>query len=140
MAFWLFKQEPEEYSFADFVRDGSTLWDGISNALALKHLRACQKGDRAFFYHTGKEKAIVGILEITGPAVPDPNADDEKLVVVPVKPIQKLKSPVTLEAIKADPAFADWELVRIGRLSVMPCSPERWQQILKMSEQSAEAI
>ena len=134
MALWLFKQEPDCYSFADLVQDGSTNWDGISNALALKHLRTCAAGDRVFFYHTGKEKAIVGIMEITGAPIPDPNLEDEKLVVVPVKPIAPLPNPVTLAAIKAEKLFADWELVRMSRLSVMPCNPERWAKILEMAE------
>ncbi len=134
MALWLFKQEPDCYSFADLVRDGKTNWDGISNALALKHLRTCAAGDRVLYYHTGKEKAIVGIMEIIGAPIPDPNLEDEKLVVVPVKPIALLPNPVSLAAIKAEKLFADWELVRMSRLSVMPCSPERWAKILEMAE------
>ena len=129
MAFWLFKQEPDCYGYAELERDGSTNWDGITNALALKHLRNCQPGDQAFFYHTGNEKAIVGIMEITGPPIADPNLEDPKLVVVSVKPVRRMTKPVTLATIKADPMFADWELIRISRLSVMPCSPERWKHI-----------
>ncbi len=133
MAHWLFKQEPDVYSFADLVGDGATLWDGITNALALKHLRLCQAGDTAFFYHTGKEKAIVGILEITGTACPDPTLDDEKLVVVPVKAVRALAHPVTLATIKADPLFKMWELVRMSRLSVMPCGDELWNRVLELA-------
>lgn len=134
MPFWLFKQEPDCYSYADLERDGETLWDGITNALALKHLRTAQAGDQAFFYHTGDEKAVVGIMEVTGAPRPDPKLENEKLVVVPVKPVGRLASPVTLAMLKADPAFADWELIRISRLSVMPCSPDRWERIVAMAE------
>ncbi|HJZ55262.1 MAG TPA: EVE domain-containing protein [Gemmataceae bacterium] len=132
MALWLFKEEPDSYSFADLQRDGSATWDGVTNALAQKHLRAVKKGDRVFFYHTGDEKAVVGIMEVT--ADPKPAADDQtgKRVTVSVKPVRKLKAPVTLAAIKAEKAFADWELVRVPRLSVMPVSEERWKKIEAM--------
>ncbi len=133
MAHWLFKQEPDVYSYANLVSDGATLWDGITNALALKHLRLCQAGDTAFFYHTGKEKAIVGILEITGPACADPALDDPKLVVVPVKAVRALAKPVTLATIKAELLFATWELVRMSRLSVMPCPDELWKRALVLA-------
>ena len=133
MAHWLFKQEPDVYSFADLMRDGATQWDGITNALALKHLRLCQAGDTAFFYHTGQEKAIVGILEITGPACPDPTSDNEKLVVVPVKAVRALDYPVTLATIKAEPLFEKWELVRMSRLSVMPCPDDLWNRVLTLA-------
>lgn len=131
MAFWLFKQEPDDYSYADLEADGSAVWDGVSNPLAQKHLRAVRIGDRAFFYHTGGEKAVVGIMEVTAGPRPDPG--NEKLVVVDVKPVRRLKSPVTLAAIKADGAFADWELVRVPRLSVMPVDPEVWKKIETMA-------
>ena len=133
MSRWLFKQEPECYSFADLERDGETLWDGVTNALALKHLRLCQPGDVAFFYHTGKEKNVVGILEIIGTALPDPNAENDKLVIVPVKAVRALAKPVSLAAIKADPLFAQWELVCNSRLSVMPCPEELWNRVLELA-------
>jgi predicted RNA-binding protein with PUA-like domain len=132
MAYWLFKQEPDEFSYADLEAAGSAVWDGVTNALALKHLRAAKPGDRAFYYHTGKEKAIVGVVEVTGGPRPDPA--DESLVVLDVKPVRRLKTPVTLAAIKADERFADWELVRLSRLSVMPVSPERWKAIEAMAK------
>jgi predicted RNA-binding protein with PUA-like domain len=134
MARWLFKEEPSSYSFADLQRDGSTTWEGVTNALAQKHLRAVKKGDRVFFYHTGDEKAVVGVMEVT--ADPQPAANDEsgKLVAVTVKPVRKLKNPVTLAAIKADAAFAGWELVRQARLSVMPVSDEIWAKIEDMAK------
>lgn len=131
MAFWLFKQEPSCYSYADLERDGTTLWDGVANPLALKHLRACRPGDRVFFYHTGKEKAVVGIMEVAGEPAPD--ADGGKGAAVPVKAVRALAAPVTLAEIKADDRFADWELVTQSRLSVMPCSAARWKLIEAMA-------
>ena len=139
MAYWLCKSEPDCYGYLDLEADGETLWDGVSNPLALKHLRTVQPGDRVFFYHTGDEKAIVGVMEVCGPPRPDPKLDNEKMVVMPVKPVRRLATPVILAAIKADPAFADWELVRQARLSVMPVSPERWQRIEEMAKGSASA-
>jgi predicted RNA-binding protein with PUA-like domain len=132
MARWLFKQEPDCYSYDQLVADNRTTWDGISNALALKHLRNVQVGDEVYYYHTGKEKAIVGIMQIV--SAPQPSPEDEKSVVVDVKPVRKLAKPVTLAMIKADDAFADWELVKQSRLSVMPVSDAIWQLILKLAE------
>src|SRR5579871_3768271 len=106
MANWLFKEEPSCYSFADLERDGSTTWSGVTNALAQKHLRSIKKGDRVFFYATGDEKAVVGIMEVTSDPTPDPDDEAGKRVVVTVKAIRKLEVPVTLAAIKADKAFA----------------------------------
>jgi len=126
MAFWLFKQEPDEFSYDDLVTAGSTTWEGVTNALAQKHLRAVAARDRVFLYHTGKEKSVVGIMEAVESQV-DP--DNEKFTIVTVKPIRKLKTPVTLADIKADVRFATWELVRISRLSVMPVPPELWKAI-----------
>ena len=134
MALWLFKEEPECYSFADLERDGSTIWSGVTNALAQKHLRAIKKGDRIFFYHTGKEKAVVGIMEATADASLDPDDESGKRVVVTLKPLRKLNTPVTLAAIKADKAFAAWELVRMSRLSVMPVPEDLWKKIEAMAK------
>ena|SRR5438094_738266 len=131
MAFWLFKQEPDEFSYADLEAAGSAVWDGVANPLAQKHLRAVKPGDRAFFYHTGGEKAVVGVMEVVAGPRPDPA--DEKRVVVEVKPVRRLKIPVTLAAIKADESFADWELVRHPRLAVMPVSLGRWKKIEAMA-------
>lgn len=136
MALWLFKQEPECYSFADLQRDKSTTWDGVTNALAQKHLRAVKKGDRVLFYHTGDEKAVVGVMQVTANPTPAPDDESGKQVVVSVKAVRKLKNPVSLAAIKADPAFADWELVKNSRLSVMPVSAELWDKIEAMSDQA----
>jgi predicted RNA-binding protein with PUA-like domain len=134
MAHWLFKEEPGTYSFADLERDGSTTWSGVTNALAQKHLRAIKKGDTVFFYHTGDEKAVVGVMEVTADPTSDPDDPAGKRVVVAVKPLRKLKQPVPLAAIKADKAFAEWELVRISRLSVMPVPDALWKKIEAMGE------
>jgi predicted RNA-binding protein with PUA-like domain len=131
MAYWLFKQEPSSYSYADLEREGNTTWDGVKNNLALKHLRSVKKGDKALFYHTGEEKQVVGIMEIS--SEPYPDHKNKSLVVVDVRPSSRLAKPVTLEQIKSDPAFADWELVRISRLSVMPVPPVFWQKISKLA-------
>jgi len=138
MALWLFKEEPDHYSFADLERDGSTLWDGVSNALARNNLRKATGGDLAFFYHTGKEKAIVGVMLIVSGPPPDPQDADPQAVVVRVVPVKWLPRPVSLSAIKKDPFFKDWELVRLSRLSVMPVTKEQWRRIEKMSEAEAE--
>lgn len=132
MAYWLFKQEPSTYSYSQLEKDGRTVWDGVENNLALKHLRTVKKGDRAIFYHTGDEKQAVGIMEIMSDSYPDPN--DKSLVVVDVKPAGRLAKPVTLAQIKADPVFAEWELVRISRLSVMPVPQKLWDRLMKMAK------
>jgi predicted RNA-binding protein with PUA-like domain len=134
MADWLFKEEPGCYSFADLERDRATTWSGVTNALAQKHLRAIKKGDRILYYHTGDEKAVVGVMEATADACPDPDDQAGKRVVVKVKPVRRLKKPVPLSAIKSDKSFADWELVRISRLSVMPVPAAIWKKIEKMSQ------
>ena len=133
MAYWLFKEEPTHYSWADLERDGRTRWDGVRNALAQQHLRRVRRGDKVFFYHTGKEKAVVGIMKAVSNAYPDPEADDDRIVVVDVEPVERLSQPVPLKAIRADEAFAGWELVRMSRLSVMPVPAELWKRILRMS-------
>lgn len=133
MANWLFKEEPTHYSYDDLVRDGKTSWTGVKNPLAQKHLRAVQKGDRIFFYHTGDQKAVVGIAKAAGDAYPDPADKTGKLYAVDVVPAKKLKSAVTLAAIKADKAFADFPLTRLPRLSVMPVDDDTWERILGMA-------
>jgi predicted RNA-binding protein with PUA-like domain len=134
---WLFKSEPGCYSFADLERDRSTLWDGITNALARKHLREVEPGDKIWFYHTGDEKAIVGLMEAVGGPQSDPKDDDPKSVVVEVKPIRKLKRPITLARIKAEPKLAGWDLVRMSRLSVVPVTAEQWRMVEQLAK-SAE--
>jgi predicted RNA-binding protein with PUA-like domain len=133
MALWLFKEEPEHYSFADLQRDGSTRWNGVSNALARKHLRNTKRGDRVFYYHTGKEKAVVGVMCVVAGPQADPGDEDPKAVMVEVAPVGPLPRPVSLATIKADPLFKDWELVRMPRLSVMPVTEEQWRRIEELS-------
>jgi predicted RNA-binding protein with PUA-like domain len=128
-AHWLFKQEPSDYSFADLCRDGRTTWDGVNNALAKQHLRRVKKGDDILFYETGKVKAVVGIMRAA--AAPVLN-EAEKTVIVQVKPVRPLARLVTLAEIKADPIFAEWELTRQPRLSIMPVSAALWQRLMEM--------
>lgn len=127
------KEEPTNYSFDQFVADGATVWSGVKNPLAQKNLRAMKKGDRVFYYHTGNEKAVVGTAKVTGAAYPDPKDKTGKLVVVELMPEKKLKRPVTLAEVKAAGRFADFALVRLPRLSVMPVSEEQWAAIEAMS-------
>ena len=134
MAYWLLKTEPTDYSWDDLVRDRKTVWDGVANNTALIHLRAMKPGDQAIIYHTGDERTAIGLAEITSGSYPDPKADDPKLVVVDLKSKQKLPKPVTLAQIKADPTFEGWDLLRIGRLSVVPTPPKMWKHLLKLAE------
>ena len=131
---FLFKEEPTHYSYDDLVRDGKTSWTGVRNPLAQKHLRSVQKGDRVFFYHTGDQKAVVGIAKALGAAYPDPADKSGKLYAVDVGPVKKLTAPVTLAAIKADKSFASFALVRMSRLSVMPVTDDEWERIEGMSK------
>ena len=133
MAYWLLKTEPTVYAYTDLVKDKKTTWDGVANAAALIHIRKMVKGDLAFIYHTGSEKSVAGIAEVTKAAYADPQQDDPKLAVVDLKPKQPLKRPITLAAIKADKAFEGWDLIRIGRLSAMPVPKAMWDRILKLS-------
>lgn len=135
MAYWLFKEEPSHYSFADLVWEGTTLWDGVTNNLARQNLRQVRRADRILYYHSGKEKAVVGMMQATGDARPDPAADDPKAVVVPVKAVRQLLHPVSLSRIKQVPELADWQLVRISRLSVMPVTAEQWALIEELSRE-----
>jgi predicted RNA-binding protein with PUA-like domain len=133
MAYWLLKTEPTDYSWDDLVRDGGTVWDGVANNTALIHLRAMKPGDSAIIYHTGDERAAVGLAEITSAPYPDPKEDNPKLVVVDLKPTKKLAEPVTLAEIKAAPQFAGWDFLRIGRLSVVPVPVKMWKHLLKLA-------
>src|SRR5947207_15402875 len=119
---WLLKTEPSTYSFADLERDKRAVWDGVANALALKHLRSMRRGDLAFIYHTGDEKQIVGIAEVASDPYPDPKENDPKLAVIDLKPGERLPRPVTLAEIKTARGFVNCELVRSGRLSVITVS------------------
>ena len=130
---WLFKEEPSHYGFDALVKDTKTVWSGVKNPLAQKHLRSVKKGDRIFYYHTGDEKSVVGIAKALGDAYPDPQDKTGKPHVVDVAPVRKLARPVTLAEIKGDAAFKDFALVRISRLSVMPVSDAEWNRIEKKS-------
>jgi len=130
---WLFKEEPTHYSFDDFAKDGKTVWSGVRNPLAQRHLHTVTKGDRIFYYHTGGEKAVVGIAKALRDAYPDPDDGTGKAAVVDLAPVRKLPRPVTLAEIKADPAFKTFPLVRISRLSVMPVTDEEWSRIEKLA-------
>ena len=130
MAYWLMKSEPGAYSWDDLVRDGGTDWDGVRNNAARLHLRAMKPGDEAFFYHSMGERAIVGIMRVTGAGKPD--GDDGAWVKVPVEPVRALR-PVTLAAIKAEPSLAKMELIRQSRLSVAPVREEEWEKVLEMA-------
>jgi predicted RNA-binding protein with PUA-like domain len=134
VAFWLLKTEPDCYSWDNLTRDKKTAWDGVTNALALKHIRNMAKGDLALIYHTGDERAAIGTAEVVSAPYPDPKAEDERHVVVDVKPRQKLAQPVTLSDIKADPAFAGWDLLRISRLSVVPVPEKLWDHLLDLAK------
>ena len=129
MAYWLLKTEPSTYSWNDLVKAKRAVWDGVKNPTALRNLREMKVGDQAFIYHTGDEKAIIGIAKVVKAAYPDPKAGDDSLVVVDLEPVKALKAPVTLASIKADKQFAAWALVRISRLSVMPVTPEHWKAL-----------
>lgn len=133
MAYWILKTEPDSYSYADLTRDGATVWDGVANNAALIHLRAMAPGDAALIYHTGDERRAVGLAEVVRGPYPDPKLADPKLVVVDVRPAGELPRPVELAAIKADPFFADFALVRQGRLSVVPVTAEQWARLMAMA-------
>ena len=130
---WLVKEEPEHYSFDDLMRDGRTSWTGVRNPLAQKHLQSMRKGDRIYFYHTGAVKAVVGIAKAAGAPYPDPADKSGKLFAIDIVPVKKMKSPVTLAAVKADASFASFPLVRLPRLSVMPVSDDEWKRLEAMA-------
>jgi len=132
---WLFKEEPSNYSFEEFTKDGRTVWAGVKNPVAQKQLRSVKKGDRIFYYHTGNQKAVVGIARAAGDSYPDPKDKTGKAVVVDVTPERALPRPVTLKEIKASKAFATFVLTRLPRLSVMPVSEAEWREIEKMSKE-----
>jgi predicted RNA-binding protein with PUA-like domain len=138
MANWLFKEEPDHYSFADLERDGTTVWNGVKNPLARRNLRQVRRGDRILFYHTGKEKAAVGEMTALADSMSDPENDDPKAVAVKVQKVRRLPHAVPLKRIKDDPVLADWDLVRLPRLSVMPVSEAQWQRVLELSRESTD--
>jgi predicted RNA-binding protein with PUA-like domain len=129
MAFWILKTEPSEYSFARLRTDRRTRWEGITNAAALKHLRAMHVGDDVLIYHTGDERALVGRARVVKAAYADPAEDDPRLVVVDVAAGDPLPAPIPLATLKADPLFHDSPLVKQGRLSVVPLTAEQWARL-----------
>ena len=131
-SYWIVKTEPSTYSYDDLARQKTAVWDGVKNNLALKHLRQMSPGDGVLVYHTGDEKAVVGVAEVTSEAYPDPKKKDPKLAVVDLRAVGRLPRPVPLAEIKKDRAFADLALVRIGRLSVMPASAEQFRRLEKL--------
>jgi predicted RNA-binding protein with PUA-like domain len=130
--YWIVKTEPSTYSFDQLERDKRATWDGVRNNLALKHLRQMRPGDRVLVYHTGEEKAVVGVAEVISEAYADPKQKDPKLAVVDLKAAGRLPRPVPLGEIKKERAFADLGLVRMGRLSVMPASADQFARLLKL--------
>lgn len=137
MSYWLVKADPADYGWQHLVRDRGTVWDGVSNNLALKHMRAMSKGDEVLVYHSGAEKAVVGVARVASAPYEDPERGDSRLVVFDLKPRRALPNPVSLASIKAEPAFRDFALVRMSRLSVMPVPAPLWKRILKMAGDKA---
>ncbi|HTS34009.1 MAG TPA: EVE domain-containing protein [Thermoplasmata archaeon] len=139
MAHWLVKQEPTSYSFSTLLRDGRTRWDGVHNALALRHLRAMRPGDEAIFYHSGGERACVGILRVASSPRPDPG-DSRGSWFVEVTPVRALARPVPLAEIRADRAFEGFTLLRMSRLSVMPVPEPMYARLLALSERAGPSV
>ena len=131
---WLVKQEPEDYSWDDLMRDGSTQWTGVRNFQARNNLRQMKLGDSVFFYHSGKEKCVVGIAKVSQAAYPDPTAREDGWIAVDIKPQQRLPNPVSLADIKANPKLSDLLLVRQSRLSVMPVGESEFEEIVRMAK------
>jgi predicted RNA-binding protein with PUA-like domain len=131
------KSEPDAYSWNDLVAEGEGTWDGVRNHRAANNLRAMQVGDEAFFYHSNIGKEIVGIVRVSQSGLADPSDPDGKWAAVKVKPVRKLARPVTLKEMKADPALAEMELVKLSRLSVAVVTPEEWTYILALAERKA---
>lgn len=130
---WLFKTEPDVYGYEQLERDGRTVWDGVKNPLARKYIAAVRRGDRVLVYHTGSEKAVVGIAVALGGGYPDPKQDDEKAAVVDLAPVRRLPRPVTLAELKRRPSFEHSSLARLPRLSAMPISAAQWKEIERLS-------
>jgi predicted RNA-binding protein with PUA-like domain len=135
--YWLAKQEPSGprgYNFSKLEKEKKTVWDGVHNNLALKHIRNMKKGDQVLFYHTGTERQAVGVMIVTTNPYPNPKEKEKRFVVIDVKFKKRLKQPVTLEEMKKQKKFKSWELLRISRLSVMPVPKSIWNEIIKMSQ------
>ena len=134
--FWLVKQEPSSYSWSDFVAEGQTSWTGVRNYTARNNLRKMRKGDEVFFYHSGEEKAVVGIAKVMRTAYPDPTAKEDEWFAVDLAPVKPLRRPVTLREIKGNPRLKGIALVRQSRLSVMPLDERAFREILQMASQA----
>ena len=132
MAYWLLKSEPDAYSYRDLEQKGRTVWDGVRNNLALKQIRTVRKGDRALIYHTGNERAVVGVARVVSNPYPDPEGKEDRFVVFDLVPEGRLDQPVTLKRIKEDEAFEGFDLVRLPRLSVVPVPEKLWRRLLAL--------
>lgn len=135
---WLLKTEPEEYSWRDLVAEKEGIWDGVRAPAALKNLRRIKKDNRLFIYHTGKERAIVGIARVIAEAYPDPSESDDRLVVIKIVPVEQLKNAVSLKTIKESGLFPDWDLLRLSRLSVVPVSYRQWDFVVEQSRMNPQ--
>ena len=133
MAYWLVKSEPSKYSWDQFVQDKQTHWDGVRNYAARIHLRAMKKDDRVLYYHSNEGVEIVGIAKVSKETYQDPTTEDDAWVVVDLKPVKKLKKPVTLAQVKADKRLSEMALVRLGRLSVQPVTPDEWKVVMELA-------
>ncbi|MCW3093668.1 MAG: hypothetical protein JWP81_4737 [Ferruginibacter sp.] len=133
MPYWLVKSEPSKYSWEQFVKDKQTTWDGVRNYAARIHLRAMKKGDQVLYYHSNEGVEIVGIAKVAKEAYQDPTTEEEAWVAVDLKPVRKLKHPVTLNQVKADKRLSEMALVRLGRLSVQPVTDEEWKVIMELA-------
>lgn len=137
MNYWLAKQEPSGprgYNFETLKKDTKTIWDGVHNNLSLKHMREIKKGDLVLFYHTGDERQIVGIMEVISNPYPNPKEDNKRFIVFDVKYKKSLKRPISLDEMKKQKKFQNWELIRISRLSVMPVPQQIWDTIIDISQ------
>ena len=135
MAIWLLKTEPSVYSYADLERDGSTMWDGVTQPHALLNLRKVEAGDLALIYHTGDERAVVGLADVIRGYYVNPEQDNPKLAVCDVQARQRLTRPVTLAEVKAHPVLKDWDLARLARLSVVAVSEEQWRILRELAQE-----
>ena len=135
---YLMKEEPSNYNYDAFAKDGGTTWTGVKNPVAQKNLRSVKKGDKIFFYHTGDEKAVVGVMKANSGPQPDPKSGDEKAIVIEVVPVRAFTNAVTLSRIKAQSKLASWDLVRNSRLSVMPVTDAQWQILEQLARKPSE--
>jgi predicted RNA-binding protein with PUA-like domain len=136
---WLFKEEPSHYSFDRLQEEGRTVWSGVRNNLALKNLRTVARGDQILFYHSGDERQVVGVMRATSDPYMDPDGKDEKLTVIDVEPVRKLKRPVSLSEMKGNPRFRGFDLLRISRLSVMPVPEMVWEEVMRLGGSSSSS-